>query len=344
MASPDQFSPRVIAELNAHLDTAENHHARRSGLPDDYYYMGTRSKKDDKSQVEQLDHTEVPPPAGEVVWTEKQYLKRVNIDQLRASIRLYKKRSRKMMTRPEIRRELFRVLNVPGLASIVIPFRHIEIPAGTDVFRARRIQNLEEIRTQSDVWTAPPKYIGAGRVNDLGEPLLYTASNPLTAAFEVHAQPNDLIAMSHFRTTRRVLAVDMASDITVAGLRMVEQRKLGLIMQFLESVFSQRVPPSASYRYIAPDLVAKEIFNPFPDLYTGWCYRSVADTRGVSWAKNLALKGSMAPDFVQYMNTQVVRVDPAEGLLGRHQVLSLLQDGGDRLVQMKIPAAEASPS
>ncbi|WP_363321887.1 hypothetical protein [Arthrobacter burdickii] len=143
----------------------------------------------------------------------------------------------------------------------------------------------------------------------------------MTAAFEIQAQPGNLVAMTQFRTASRVLALDLAADITVKGLTMAEQKKLSMIMSFLEGIFSQANPTNNGSRYIAPDLIAKEIFNPFPDLFTGWRYKAIADTRGLPWTVNLALKSVPAKDLLEHVRTDIVEIDPNDGINGRHRII-----------------------
>lgn len=294
-------------------------------MPDDYDLGAFRSKDAPDSRTTSGFPEDIASIRGEVVWTNDQYLRRLDLNLLRQRIQRYQKLSNKLLERPAIRREIFRVLKAPGIASIVIPFRHIAVPPGVPLFRARILSHVDEVQEWKDIWTAPPSYIGAGRVNDAGEPLLYTALDPLTALYEVHAEPGDLVAMSLFRTARRVLAVDMAEDVTVKGLGRGDQRKLAMIMKFLIGIFSQKIPSGESFRYIAPDLIAKEMFNPYPDIYAGWWYKSVADPRVLPLSKNLALRSSPAKNLIEYKFSQLVRIDPKVGPAGKHEIVSLLQ-------------------
>jgi len=176
-------------------------------------------------------------------------------------------------------------------------------------------------------------------VNDVGEPLLYAATDPLTALYEIHAEPGDLVAMSFFRTTRRILALDMAEDITVKNLGKGDQRKLAMIMRFLIGTFSQKVPSNEPFRYIAPDLVAKEIFNPYSDIYACWCYKSVADPRDLPSSRNLALRASTAKILIDYKFTHIVRINPDRGPVGEHEVVTLLQRAPSIDELISVPSA-----
>lgn len=326
MASADDLDPRILSELARHLTLSKSNQKHvPPGMPEDYSFGVYRSKDAPDSQTEMSIPEDLESLYGEIAWTNHDYLRRLDLHLLRQNIQRYQRLSSKLLDRPAIRRELLKALKAPGVGSVVIPFRHFSLPAGVPLYRARRIDNVDQVKEWKDIWTAPPSFIGAGRVNDVGEPLLYTASDPLTALYEIHAEPGDLVAMSLFRSTRRIIAVDMAEDITVRNLGRGDQRKLAMIMKFLIGIFSQKVPSSEPFRSIAPDLVAKEIFNPYPDIYAGWCYRSVADPRGLPLSKNLALRASTARGLIDYKFTQVVRINSDLGPVGEHKVVTLLE-------------------
>ncbi|MHA7275731.1 RES domain-containing protein [Arthrobacter sp. Hz1] len=276
------------------------------------------------------------PLLGKVTWRADEYLSNLDISALCQRIRNYKKISDTLVDRPGIRQALFDTLTAPGFANLMIPYAHVGVPAGIPLFRARKISLLGDVQTVADIWTAPAQHIGAGRVNDAGEPLLYTALDPLTAGLEIHAKPGDLIAMSLFRSSHRILAIDMTTEARIPGLRKGNRRKLQVIMQFLGELFSQKVPTSDPARYITPDLVAKEFFNPDPTLFHGWWYTSVADSRNIVTSKNLSIRGDVAETLVDYKHTQVVRVDEVTGVSGENKTVAVLKKDltSDRLISV----------
>lgn len=335
----DLFNPRILAELARHVTPADEY--RPPGKPDDWSAARYISSDASHSRHEKSKPKDLKPPQGKVIWSVHEYLHLLDLDTLRKNIRRYQKNSHKFLDRPAIRRELLCTLRPPGVASTPLPFRDFEVPSDTPLCRARKISRVEDIQEWKHIWTAPPSFIGAGRVNDIHEPLLYTAFDPLTALYEIRAEPGDLVALSFFRTTRRSFVIDIAEDITVENLGKGDRRKLEMIMKFLITVFSQKVPSNESFRYMAPDLVAKEIFNPYPEIYVGWLYKSLADPRNLPISRNVALRGSTAADLVDYKYTQIARINPDRGVEGEPEPITALQredPSSDKLVP--VPSAD----
>lgn len=267
-----------------------------------------------------------PAPQGDVEWTLEGYLERMNLDHLKMAIKHYKQGARKRKKRTQIRSALSKVFSVPGLANVVMPFRYSQIPEGTNLFRARVISEPGQIGTESDVWMAPPSFIGAGRLNDVGEPLLYTAANPVTALHEVRAKPGDLVAVTHFRVVNAFLAINLSASIDEPSFSFLSQRKLGIMTQFVEDVFTQEIPSDETHRYIAPDLLAKEYFN-MPTKLDGWIYRSVADPRiEIFSAVNTCIRGERARNLLRYVKTDIVEIASFD-LIGPHRRLRSLGPG-----------------
>lgn len=253
----------------------------------------------------------VPSPRGDVEWTLEGYLKRVNIDDLKRAIQTYHRNALRYRTRPQIRRALRDVLWVPGVANVVLPFRYSIAPVGADLYRARIISEPAQIASQEDVWMAPNAYIGAGRLNDAAEPLLYTAVNGATALYEVRAKPGDLVALTRFRVTHEFKSMWLAGAIEEPGLSLASQRKLNLITRFIEAVFTQEVHPDESHRYIAPDLLAKEFFN-MPTKIDAWTYRSVADPADGLGAINTCVRGERAKELLEYVGTHILNIESTD--------------------------------
>lgn len=285
-----------------------------------------------------------PPPSADVEWTLEGYLKRVNIDHFSVAVAEYKRSARRHQSRPQIRRALFNVLRAPGVANVVLPFRAYQVPAGVELYRARTITEPSQIKTEDDIWMAPPSYIGAGRLNNIGEPLLYTATNGATALFEVRAKPGDLVAVSRFRVVKPFLSMALSARIDEPELSFLSQRKLGLITRFIEDVFTQEIGSDESHRYMAPDLLAKEFLN-FHTKLDGWTYRSVADPREeVLSAVNTCIRGERAKDLLAYTGTDIIEVTTLR-MEGPHTRLnSLASIRGTKLLGPSICSASLSAS
>ncbi|MFJ6028718.1 tetratricopeptide repeat protein [Pseudarthrobacter sp. NPDC092424] len=211
------------------------------------------------------------------------------------------------------------------MANIVLPFRYIKIPIGVELYRARIISEPGQIMTQDDIWMAPASYIGAGRLNDVGEPLLYTAANGATALYEVKAKPGDIVAVSRFRVAHPFRSMQLSARIDEPDISFLSQRKLALIIRFVEEVFNQKIESDESHRYIAPDLLVKEFLN-MPTELDGWTYRSVADPRANQpFALNTCIRGERAKTLLRYSGTDIVEISSPDMFRGHVRLSSLGQ-------------------
>lgn len=280
------------------------------GPPLGYELQGTIQKGSSTSRLEKGPDV-IPPAQGDVEWTLEGYLRRLNVDDLKRSIQAYQRAARRPQSRAQIRRAISNVLKAPGVASVVLPFRYSIVPKGADLYRARKISEPGQIKGQDDVRTAPSAYIGAGRLNDVGEPLLYTAVNGATALYEVRATPGDLVALTRFRVTKEFQTIWLAPDIKEPGLPLGSQTKLRFITQFVEGIFTQQIATDDSHRYIAPDLLAKEYFN-LPTQMDAWTYRSVADPGNSPEAVNTCIRGEKAKELLRYVGTDILEIQSAD--------------------------------
>lgn len=271
-----------------------------------------------------------------VQWTLEGYLEHLNIDTLMKSIAEYKRSARNHQTRPQVRRALWKVLKGNDSPSVVLPFRTSIVPEGVLLHRARKISEPGVIETQDDVWMAPPSYVGLGRFNDAGESLFYASRNGATALHEVRAKPGDIIAVSQFRVTQTFSTMDLSVRIEEPTLSFLSQRKLKLLLNFIEGVFTQEIPSEASHRYIAPDLLAKEIFG-IQGNNEGWTYRSVADkNRENISAVNVCIRGESARSLVKYVGTDIVHIEAKNLYLNHPRLVALGPASGSRTLRKAI--------
>lgn len=274
-----------------------------------------------------------------VHWTLEGYLEHLNIDLLVKSIANYKKSARNHQTRPQVRRALWKVLKGNDSPSVVLPFRTSMVPEGVLLSRARKISEPEIIKTEDDVWMAPPSYVGLGRFNDVGESLFYASRNGATALHEVRAKAGEIIAISQFKVKHSFSTMDLSVRIEEPALSFLSQRKLKLLLQFIEGIFTQEIPAEASHRYMAPDILAKEIFN-IQAGNEGWTYRSVADkNRENIDAVNVCIRGERARDLVKYVGTDIIHIEVKDLYLNHPRLVALGPALGSRELRKAICTA-----
>ena len=169
----------------------------------------------------------------------------------------------------------------PTAKYLTLPAFTLTAYAGTPLYRARKIESAAEIRHPADVWEPPPAYVrSAGRLNLPGESLLYTAADPLTALHEIRLQPGEMFALFQYEVQNdfRLTSLGRRSIETKQnGFTLNEEKKLKIIQDFVEDVFTQRAEPEAAHVYMGPQIIAKEYFDLPPHLSNGWAYRSVVD-------------------------------------------------------------------
>lgn len=234
--------------------------------------------------------------------------------QLKSRIDKYSKQSKKKGSREQIRRQIYAVLMPPSGDRFAIPHSGHPIKLGTPLYRARKLSDPSEMKVESDVWNAPPQFVGPGRLNVDGESLLYTAvAQASTAAYEVRAKAGDLVAMSEYRTIQPFSALRIGDEYLPEGLTLKGEKKLRMIMQFMSDIFTQRTAPDTSHKYVAPELITKEFYDLPPGIFKAWSYTSIADPSGYGW--NLCFRPAHAKQLIEYVSTKVVKihVDPASG-------------------------------
>lgn len=265
-------------------------------------------------------------PAPEELRIIEEYLAAHDPAALKSKVADYAVKSRKPRSREQIRKEIYIVLKAPGGNHFVIPQSGHPILADTPLFRARIIDDAADIAEEKDVWHAPSHYVGPGRLNTAGESLLYTAVGvPRTAAFEVRAKAGDLVAMTEYKVTSQFNALRIGDEFLPDGLSLKGRHKLGIIMKFLEDIFTQRSIPEETHKYIAPELVTKDLWDLPASEFQAWSYTSLADPSGTGW--NLCFRPALAQNLLAYVKTDIVKIvaDPADGDdTFKHEVIKTL--------------------
>lgn len=213
--------------------------------------------------------------------TLRTYLGRLDPSVLRQKIRAYELRSTKVMTREQIRTDIYNVVMPPGNHPATFPCQIRRFDAGGRFFRARWLRNTDEFSKMGDAWEAPIDRVGAGRLNAQFEPLIYTAvENPVTAFLEARIEIGDSFAMIEYCSQTQVDVARIESAIEMPGLSIKESKKLQMVMKFLEDAFTQYAGPDESHKYMAPEIIVKDFFDWPLEMMQGWGYPSIANSAG----------------------------------------------------------------
>jgi len=148
-----------------------------------------------------------------------------------------------------------------------------------------------------------------GRLNKVGESLLYVSFNPYTAIKEIKLQENDRFSLSVYKTKKDIKAVAIGLGMTYDcyGLTDTEKIKARLIDRFLFDEFSRDVGAGTEFLYRASEHIAKNYFELTPpDEQDAWIYPSIVSKqeRNLCFRPNLAkrrlnLRGVIIGRYVQ---------------------------------------------
>jgi hypothetical protein len=287
---------------------------KKSEIPTGYEYIQT-VKPNDLAKA----HRDVT--GKQVAWTLEEFLDAHHITVLCQSIDLFWKKVQGHVSVDTIRDMITDVLTPTDFKSLSIPFGYTEVPLHAVLYRARRIHNRTEISTFADVWAAPSHLVKEpGRLNVANESLLYTAASiPLTAAVEARVRPGELVAMTRFNVIQPFNLVHIGGVPSWVSLNVKRTRKLKVIMDFVESIFQQKYDASDEARYVATEIVAKEMYGLDPVQFPAWGYQSVRANNPLAY--NVCLRPDVARSLLQHVWTDIIRVGPfAKSLEGQHRI------------------------
>lgn len=180
----------------------------------------------------------------------------------------------------------------------------------TLLYRVRKLTDLDishndfvSMRKPADAWYPPSQFVSQGRLNKIGESLLYLAEDPKTAIIETHLQPGDLFYLIVFRTGNPFRATFFEESETLPELSDDENAKLQLFNDFLISEFVKHVGKGTEYLYRTSEIIAKQ-FLCHRDLDVAWSYPSIANSR----RSNLCFKSEIAYDHLDLVGVRVCRL------------------------------------
>ncbi len=212
-----------------------------------------------------------------ILQQHKALLSGVSIVDLLEKVRSFRRLNVRTLSDQDLQAEIQKVLQVGNEAMLRIPYS--VFPKGTDFFRARRAADLILpigcARIAEDAWAPPSACVQiAGRLNKIGEPLLYTCvGNVTTPLRELRLREGDCAAMFAFRATKEVQATTMGVTDLAPGYTSDERAKINIITDFLYNEFTREVGQGTEHLYRPAEMIAKSYFDmPIQD---AWVYPSV---------------------------------------------------------------------
>lgn len=241
---------------------------------------------------------------------QTQYLNRLSEAGLRNRVKKYLRKDRSEWSNKDFTTHISRVLLEPGTSSHVLSPSSMDFPTGHRLYRARRIDSMEEISEASNVMHNPHA-ASVGRLNRKGEALLYTACEIPTALFEVGTEPGDLVSIAQFTTARQLTCTYLGGEPSAPHMPLSHKKKLGVINTFLSTLISQSDKPYGQPNYRETEFLVKEFFDLPPDIYSGWCYPSFARTNHTGL--NVAFRPNIALDAVRLEVVMIAEVSEGKG-------------------------------
>ena len=176
----------------------------------------------------------------------------------------------------DVRKELAKVYGDEW----VLPVRTQWLYKGTRLYRARRMDKTWN-DTESDCWCPPRDVVQRGRMNKLGEPRLYVASDPQLAEKEIKVETGTEYALIEYEVSAttelrsgpdplKETAAEWAGGRLRVKLSRIQLAKVKLLLLFGRRWMTREIlPEEAKYLY----MVTGEISDRYcPCIGSGWIY------------------------------------------------------------------------
>lgn len=210
----------------------------------------------------------------------------VSLEELRQRIELFESRPQGTLTEDELRNGVYNTVGTGNRGPLTFAKSGMAIAEGTSFFRARYISDpSKQLLTTGDVWEPKPEQVTkTGRLNALGEPILYTSlGTPVTAVMECRFEVNDVFAMSRFEARTDFRSTFIGLDPLLPHLGEEDRAKVHAIQSFLDRSFSYTVGPENLDAYRLSRLLALEFWDLPPQEVDGWAFRSIMDSTERGW-------------------------------------------------------------
>ncbi|MDR6637516.1 RES domain-containing protein [Paenarthrobacter nitroguajacolicus] len=258
---------------------------------------------------------------------DHQYI-RFSVEDLKHRVDAFRSRPQNELSDTQLRDGVYAILLGEKSQSITFLRTKIEIAAGSNLFRARWIEDKDkQLRTTSDIWEPKAEHVSrAGRLNSSGESILYTSlASPRTALAECRFEVGDVFAMSRFEAKDLLSAIVVGFAPLMPGLSEENGRKLQVIQDFLDESFSSKAGRDDPEPYRLSRLLALEFWDMPKQMSSGWAFRSTVDPTGSGW--NISFRPARGRQSLRYKETHLYELldydettgTPKVKLLGAYQ-------------------------
>lgn len=185
---------------------------------------------------------------------------------------------------------LFRVIsdtfsfNINGISMSMLMPMFSYYKRNTIFYRIRKVVNNDcvfpiiTLQVEQDVWNPPAQFVTKlGRLNKIGEPLLYTCpESPIPAVLETRIPEGERFCLIEYEAIKDVKVVNIGVWKSNPDLSEEENLKMRMMMNLLGDLFSRDVGDGTEFLYRLSERIAKDYFDLPLEVQDGWCYPSVA--------------------------------------------------------------------
>jgi hypothetical protein len=163
------------------------------------------------------------------------------------------------------------------------------LPAGRELFRARRHKADEELATAAALGSPPAERAAASRMSAVGIPMFYGAEDLDTALAELRLEPDGRATVATWSTARQLPYLDLV-DIDIPSIFDMTARGWRPWRRFLREFADDAAQPPdlAGITYVPTQIVTEfirhEVLDSDGTPVRGIRYRSAVRAGGVSWA------------------------------------------------------------
>lgn len=209
------------------------------------------------------------------------FLKKVNHLELVKRIQYFRNLDKKNMSYSEIFNELLTALCIEN--QFVYITQNREYLKGTKFFRVRRLEGSfipnDSLKIEQDFWNKPAEFCDTlGRLNKVGESLLYTSPNPIVSIKETKIQPNEYYCVIEYEAKENIKVNIIGGHYDYEGLQIYDEKLIlanEIMNDFLRDEFSRDVGVGTEHLYQVSELIAKSFFDLPPRIaQDAWAYSS----------------------------------------------------------------------
>jgi hypothetical protein len=186
------------------------------------------------------------------------------------------------------------------------------IEKDTLLFRIRKIDSEDHyfppksMTYEKDAWAPPADLIvQRGRINDVGESLLYTSLEFLTAVEEMKVMDDEVVCLIIYRTKKKLNPLIIGYWSYDNDLTKDENIKMRLYQNFLKDEFTRDVGVGTEYLYKISGRIVKDLFTAPRHMQDCWVYPSI----GKKESQNVCFRGDDVKEMLELVGVQICKVD-----------------------------------